>query len=117
MYLYEANKPTEDCDQKMLEALRNANLLLKKNGLMFFDFLLPTTCMKRLALTQRWPQADRMKIFDCCKDAIDEARRVVDRFNGTISSSGESEFAIEGIKANTAEPWGPTSVCFTLRKN
>lgn len=116
MYLYEAGKPTDECDQKMLSAMKNANVLLKKGGSMLFDFLLPTVCMKRLAITQHWPNAQSMKIFETCEDAIDEARRIVDKYNETIISPNESKFFLEDIKVNTAQPWGPTSVFFALRK-
>ena len=117
MYLYDAHPHAEtQVSEKMLLAFKNANILLRRDGFFMFDFLLPTVCMKRLAITQCWPQATKMKIFNTCGDAINEAKLLVNAYNESISSASEKPFILKNIKVNTAEPWGPTSVYFTLRK-
>ncbi len=118
-YLYEAHKPLDASDSKMLLALENGNRLLKTGGLMMVDFLLPTVCMKRLALTQCWPMASSMRIFANKEDAIAEAKRLLTRYNEIADESisfNKGHFVLEETNINVAKPWGATSVYFTLRK-
>ncbi len=111
MYLYNG-----DDRSKMIAVMKNAARLLRSNGIFMYDVLLPTTCMQRLAITQKWPLASKMKIFTTVDEAISEARHLVECYNSIAQQMQLQSFYLDGIKVNNSEPWGPTSVYFILRK-
>lgn len=97
----------------MANALSNGRILLRKNGIMMFDYLLMTEGMKRTATAQHWPHAQEMKIFETPDEAIREGRETVALVN---NGSVDAFLDVERINVTMVEPWGPTSVRFRVRK-
>jgi len=99
----------------MIAALKNANEILRPNGLMSYDYLLLTDGMKRTATAQHWPGAEKMKIFNSVEEAIREGKETIASVNGALSQDN-TYFKVMSIVVNSVEPWGETSVRFLLRE-
>ena len=99
----------------MVCALKNALMLLCRDGLMSYDYLLLTDGMKRTATAQHWPGAENMKIFSSVEEAIAEGKETI-RLANEANRCNDTYFDVENITINSVEPWGETSVRFLLRK-
>lgn len=97
----------------LTQALKVAFHLLANGGEIMFDISLWTDSMRRLVVTQGWPKnEEEMWILDSVDEAIGAARAVIKEASQGLSGS----FYIEDIKPILVDPWGVTSVIFTLKK-
>ena len=111
MYLNENEK------HQMTGAILVGLMLLKSGGYMKYDYLIWTESMRRVIKTQNWPYDPRnpMVIFDNAADAIRQGRTTLQ----AVSKKLENAAAIETLdpEVTLVEPWGVTSVRFTIRKH
>lgn len=110
MYLDEANQ------HQMTGAILCGAALLKLGGYMKYDYLLWNESIRRVIKTQNWPYDPNhpMVIFDSVDAAIKQGRATVAAVNQQLS--GRSHMEILDPQITIVEPWGCTSVRFTLRK-
>lgn len=101
--------------QEFLEkALLIAHTLLKLGGMMMFDVLLWTDSMRRVIETQGWPKGkNEMYIFNSVDEALSAVREIIDHINWKVEPR---HLDIEEVQPILIEPWGVTSIVFTLRK-
>lgn len=100
---------------KLTKALIDAYALLKDQGEFMFDVLFMTQSMYRVVLTQGWPKTENeMFIFHSLGYGLEVVRDVVSDVNSHLRNEGF--FDIERIQPILVEPWGVTSIVFTLHK-
>ncbi|MBR2803119.1 hypothetical protein IKE19_00865 [Candidatus Saccharibacteria bacterium] len=111
MYLDEAKK------HQMTGAILSGIALMAPEGYMKYDYLLWTESMRRVIKTQNWPYDPRnpMVIFDTVDDVLKEARKTINAVNGALG--GKAYVEVLDPEITFTEPWGVTSVRFTIQKH
>lgn len=102
---------------QMAGAILCAVALLEIGGYMKYDYLLWNESMRRVIKTQNWPYDPNhpMVIFDSADAAIEEGRATVATVNQRLG--GKIYMEVLDQQVTFTEPWGCTSVRFTLRKH
>ena len=111
MYLNEEDR------HEMTGAILAAIALLKPGGYMKYDYLLWTESMRRVISTQNWPYDPRnpMVIFKDPAEAIAQGRKTLAKVNTKLDGAFHV-YALDP-EITLVEPWGVTSVRFTIQKN
>lgn len=91
--------------------------LLKNGGYMKYDYLIWTESMRRVIKTQNWPYDPRhpMVIFKNVAEAIMQGRMTLQAVERALA--GRAIVEILDPEVTLVEPWGVTSVRFTVRKH
>lgn len=91
--------------------------LLEPGGFMKYDYLVWTESIRRVIRTQNWPYDPRnpMVIFPDADSAIKQGRETIAAVNASLA--GKAFVEILDPEITFAEPWGVTSVRFTLKKH
>lgn len=91
--------------------------LLKPGGYMRYDYLVWNYSMRRVVLTQCWPNDPRhpMTIFDDASAAICQGQQTINVVNAQLGGSAYMDVVDIGV--NYFDPWGVTSVCFIVQKH
>ena len=110
MYLNERER------HEMTGAILAAMMLLKPGGYMKYDYLLWTESMRRVISTQNWPYdpSNPMVIFKDAAEAIDQGRKTLASVNAKLNGAA-FVYALDP-EITLVEPWGVTSVRFTVQK-
>lgn len=111
MYLDEAKR------SEMTSAILCSMALLRPDGYMKYDYLVNNESMRRVVRTQNWPYdpARPMTTFDDVTTAIQQGRKTVAEVNHRLA--GRTYVEIHDPEITLTEPWGVTSVRFTLQKH
>ncbi|MBQ6409724.1 hypothetical protein IJI18_00505 [Candidatus Saccharibacteria bacterium] len=111
MYLNEVER------HEMTGAILAGLTLLRSGGYMKYDYLLWTESMRRVIKTQNWPYDPRnpMVIFDTVSDAIIQGRITLQVVSTKLA--GIADIETLDPEVTLVEPWGTTSVRFTIRKH
>ena len=111
MYLDETKK------HQMTGAILSGVALLAPEGYMKYDYLLWTESMRRVIRTQNWPydKNNPMVIFKNVDAVLKQARRTIKAVNKALG--GEAHVEVLDPEITFTEPWGVTSVRFTIQKH
>lgn len=111
MYLNENER------HEMTGAILAGLTLLRSGGYMKYDYLIWTESMRRVINTQNWPYDPRnpMVIFDTASDAIAQGRATLQAVSAKLIGIADVETLDPEV--TLVEPWGITSVRFTIRKH
>lgn len=106
----------EDKRGEMTGAILCGAAILKPNGYMKYDYLVNNESMRRVVRTQNWPYdpAHPMTTFNDAATAIQQGRKTIAEVNRRLS--GKTYMEIHDPEVTLTEPWGVTSVRFTLQK-
>ena len=112
MYLNENER------HEMTKAILCGVALLSNGGYMKYDYLVWTQSMHRVIDTQNWPYDPRnpMVIFDTEGDAIKQGRETLKAVNAQLAEKNIFVETLDPV-VTLVEPWGVTSVRFTIRKH
>lgn len=101
----------------MEEVILAAEKLLRSGGYLKYDYLMRTASITRVVATQGWPfdPANPMLIFESVDAAIAKGLETLAIVNDKL----EGKVYMDALdpKVTIAEPWGPTSVRFTVVKH
>ena len=107
----------DESQHQMTGAILCAAALLQSGGYMKYDYLIWNQSMRRVISTQCWPYDPRhpMTIFDGPTDAIEQGRHTLETVNFKLANKATMD--LTDVNVNVIEPWGVTSVCFTIKKH
>ncbi|MBQ2695111.1 hypothetical protein IJG04_00515 [Candidatus Saccharibacteria bacterium] len=111
MYLNEKER------HEMTGAILCGTALLRPNGYMKYDYLVWTESMRRVISTQCWPYDPKnpMVIFSNTSEAIMQGRATLSAVNAKLA--GKAYMDAMSPEVTLVEPWGVTSVRFTVQKH
>jgi len=110
MYLNEQER------HEMTGAILCGIALLKPGGFMKYDYLIWTTSMRRVIETQCWPYDPKnpMVIFGFPEKAVLQGQQTIALVNRQLA--GKARIDLVSTEPTRIEPWGVTSVRFTVQK-
>lgn len=107
----------DESQHQMTGAILAGARILKPGGFMKYEYLIQNESMRRVISTQCWPYDPKhpMTIFRSPDEAIRQGRITLERVNRILSEKGAYVVASDP-EATLAEPWGITSLRFTVQK-
>ena len=107
----------DEKQRQMTGAILCGTKLLQPGGFMKYDYLVWTDSMRRVINTQCWPYDPNnpMTIFDNADEAINQGRTTLSVVNSKLA--GKTYMDAMDPVVTLVEPWGVTSVRFTVQKH
>lgn len=107
----------DEKQHQMTGAILCGTSLLRPGGFMKYDYLVWTDSMRRVINTQCWPYNPQqpMTIFSNAEEAIRQGRTTLTNVNSKLE--GKTFVDAYDPKVTLTEPWGVTSVRFTVQKH
>ena len=104
-------------EKEMIGAILCAAALLRPSGYMRYDYLIQNDSMDRVISTQHWPNDPQhpMTISDFAEAAIRSGNYTLGCVNAQLGNKVFMD--VTDINVNLIEPWGVTSVNFTVQKH